>query len=91
MRKLLTVLAGATLVIGLSGPAVSASSSDTQSSDQITAMGKGKHGSRGNDLVVPAGRSHVDGATNTIVGTSGTTAHDRLPGSPEAQRELALW
>src|SRR5687767_7637240 len=49
MRKLLTVLAGATLVIGLSGPAVSASSAEGQSSDQIEAMGKrdrGRHGDR---------------------------------------------
>ena len=46
MRKLLTVLAGATLVVGLAGPPVSASS-DTSSSDQpITAMGKGKGGAQ---------------------------------------------
>ncbi|MGH2684743.1 MAG: peptidoglycan DD-metalloendopeptidase family protein [Actinomycetota bacterium] len=42
------------------------------------------------DLVVPAGRSHLDGATNTIVGLDGVTAHDRLPGSAEAEREMRL-
>jgi hypothetical protein len=42
------------------------------------------------DLVVPAGRSHLAGAANTIVGLDGVSAHDRLPGSPEAAREMAL-
>ena len=42
------------------------------------------------DMVVPAGRSHLDGATNTIVGVDGLSAHDQLPGSAEAEREIQL-
>ena len=42
------------------------------------------------DLVVPSLNSQLDGAANTIVPLHGATAHDRLPGSPEAAREIAL-
>jgi hypothetical protein len=42
------------------------------------------------DLVVPALNSQLDGAANTIVPLRGVSAHDRLPGSPQAARELAL-
>ena len=42
------------------------------------------------DLVVPALSSTLDGATNTLVALAGPTAHGRLPGSPEAAREIAL-
>lgn len=42
------------------------------------------------DLVVPALNSQLDGAANTIVPLRGISAHDRLPGSRQAARELAL-
>ena len=43
------------------------------------------------DLVVPATHSALPGdATNAIVDLDGVTAHDRLPGSEEAHREVAL-
>lgn len=42
------------------------------------------------DLVVPALNSQLDGAANTIVPLRGVSAHDRLPGSPQAAREIAL-
>lgn len=42
------------------------------------------------DVVVPALNSQLDGAVNAIVPVRGISAHDRLPGSPEAARELAL-
>ncbi len=42
------------------------------------------------DLVVPGLSSVLDGATNVVVPVGGVTAHGRLPGSPEAARELAL-
>ncbi len=42
------------------------------------------------DLVVPVPSTRVSGAPQVVVPVTGTSAHDRLPGSPEAQRELAL-
>lgn len=43
------------------------------------------------DVVVPAGVTHLDGANNVIVSVPGhLTEHSDLPGSPEAQREIAL-
>lgn len=46
-------------------------------------------GARG-DLVVTAGHTALDGATNVIVPVGGLRAHDALPSSPEANREVAL-
>jgi hypothetical protein len=46
-------------------------------------------GARG-DVVVPANRTVVAGAASTVVAVTGPRAHDRLPGSPEATREIAL-
>jgi hypothetical protein len=47
-------------------------------------------GGRG-DLVVPAGRTHLDGANNIIVGVPGVfDQHSQLPGSDAATREIAL-
>lgn len=42
------------------------------------------------DLVVPALSSVLGEATNVLVPVGGLTGHGRLPGSPEAARELAL-
>lgn len=42
------------------------------------------------DLVVPVPRTVVPGATHVVVPVDGVGAHDSLPGSPEAHRELAL-
>lgn len=42
------------------------------------------------DLVVPAPRSWLPGATNVIVSGSGLNAHGALPGSAEALREAGL-
>jgi hypothetical protein len=42
------------------------------------------------DLVVPALQSGLAGATDVLVPLEGLHAHDRLPGSPEAAREIAL-
>lgn len=42
------------------------------------------------DLVVPVPRTAAPGAVQVVVPVSGVAAHDRLPGSPEAARELAL-
>jgi len=43
------------------------------------------------DLVVPALHSALDGAaTNVLVPDRGLRAHEDLPGSPEATREIAL-
>lgn len=46
-------------------------------------------GARG-DLVVPAPRIGAPGATRVLVPLAGPKAHDSLPGSPEATRELSL-
>lgn len=46
-------------------------------------------GARG-DLTVPAGRTVVPGAAHVVVRLAGPRAHDALPGSPEATREIAL-
>ncbi len=46
-------------------------------------------GARG-DLVVPSPRVDLAGAPEVLVGLAGPTAHDRLPGSTEARREVAL-
>lgn len=46
-------------------------------------------GARG-DLVVPSPRTDLAGAERTVVPLVGVSAHDALPGSPEAARELAL-
>jgi hypothetical protein len=42
------------------------------------------------DLTVPALSAQLPGATNAIVRLDGPSAHDRLPGSPEALREMRL-
>jgi hypothetical protein len=42
------------------------------------------------DIVVPVPRTVVDGADHVVVPVDGLTAHDQLPGSPEAGREVAL-
>ncbi len=42
------------------------------------------------DLIVPVPRTQVHGATQVVVPIVGLHAHDELPGSPEAGRELAL-
>jgi hypothetical protein len=42
------------------------------------------------DLVVPVPRAVLDDADNVVVGLTGLHAHDRLPGSPEAEREMRL-
>ncbi|HEX4866307.1 MAG TPA: peptidoglycan DD-metalloendopeptidase family protein [Acidimicrobiales bacterium] len=42
------------------------------------------------DLVVPVPRTVVDGAEQVVVPVDGLTAHDQLPGSTEAGREVAL-
>lgn len=42
------------------------------------------------DLVVPAGRTDAPGARRSTVSLSGVSAHDRLPGSAEATREILL-
>ncbi len=42
------------------------------------------------DLVVPSSRTDLTGAERTVVPLVGVSAHDQLPGSPEAARELAL-
>lgn len=42
------------------------------------------------DLVVPQGRTVVDGRPSVVVPISGLHAHDRLPSSPQATREIAL-
>lgn len=42
------------------------------------------------DLLVPVPRTHLAGATEVVVPVDGISAHDSLPGSPEANRELAL-
>ncbi|HSL59795.1 MAG TPA: peptidoglycan DD-metalloendopeptidase family protein [Acidimicrobiales bacterium] len=46
-------------------------------------------GGRG-DLVVPAGRTALDGAHHVVVDATGLSAHDRLPADPGTTRELAL-
>lgn len=46
-------------------------------------------GARG-DMVVPLPRTQLDGAVQISVPIDGISAHDELPGSPEAARELAL-
>jgi hypothetical protein len=42
------------------------------------------------DLVVPSTRAHLDGAANVIVDVDGPSAHDQLPGSGAARREIGL-
>jgi hypothetical protein len=42
------------------------------------------------DVIVPAHHSRVAGATNVVVDVGGLNAHDALPGSPAAVREVAL-
>lgn len=42
------------------------------------------------DIVVPTIRSRLPGAPLAVVPVRGPTAHDRLPGTAEATRELAL-
>ncbi|MEY2423611.1 MAG: hypothetical protein QOI95_3678 [Acidimicrobiaceae bacterium] len=42
------------------------------------------------DLVVPSPRARLDGATNVIVPVDGLHAHDQLPGSTVATREIGL-
>jgi hypothetical protein len=40
--------------------------------------------------VVPAGRTHLDGANNVIVSVPALNVHSQLPGSDAATREIAL-
>jgi hypothetical protein len=42
------------------------------------------------DLLVPVPRTSAPGAAQVVVPLDGVSAHDALPGSPEAHRELAL-
>ena len=42
------------------------------------------------DVVVPAGRSRMAGATNVIVSVPGWSDHEHLPSTPAATREAAL-
>ena len=42
------------------------------------------------DWLVPAGHTHLDGARNVSVDVMSTTAHDALPSSDAARREVAL-
>jgi hypothetical protein len=42
------------------------------------------------DLIVPSGRARLDGASNVIVTAGGLAAHDKLPGSAAAAREIGL-
>jgi hypothetical protein len=42
------------------------------------------------DLIVPSGRAELGGATNVIVTAGGLDAHDQLPGSAAASREIGL-
>lgn len=42
------------------------------------------------DMVVPSPRSRLDGASNVVVTVPGLNEHSALPGSPGAQREMAL-
>ena len=42
------------------------------------------------DAVVPSPRAHLDGATNVVVDLHGLSAHDKLPGSRAAAREVGL-
>ena len=42
------------------------------------------------DAVVPSPRAELDGATNVVVDVNGLSAHDHLPGSSPAAREIAL-
>jgi hypothetical protein len=42
------------------------------------------------DLVAPTARTTLAGASSVVVSVGGAHAHDRLPGSPEATREIAL-
>jgi hypothetical protein len=42
------------------------------------------------DLLVPVPRTWSPGAAQVVVPVDGVSAHDTLPGSPEAHRELAL-
>ena len=42
------------------------------------------------DAVVPSPRAHLDGATNVVVDLDGLSAHDKLPGSGAAAREVGL-
>lgn len=42
------------------------------------------------DLVVPVPRTRVQGKSQVVVPLAGPAAHDRLPGSAEARRELGL-
>lgn len=44
----------------------------------------------GGDAVVPGLQAGLDGATNVMIHLGGAHAHDRLPGAPATQRELAL-
>jgi hypothetical protein len=46
-------------------------------------------GARG-DVVVPVGRTAIDGVPWAVVTVAGSRAHDRLPGTAEAAREIAL-
>ncbi len=42
------------------------------------------------DVVVPVPRTRLPGAPQVVVPVTGLAAHDALPGSPEAAREVAL-
>jgi hypothetical protein len=59
---------------------------DTPLPDDLRAVSIAARG----DAVVPVPRTQVDGALQVVVPVDGISAHDALPGSPEAGRELAL-
>jgi hypothetical protein len=96
-RRGSTIFDVAGAVIGLDDDAPSAAqlaeSSDVVAELAETRIPEGVHAvsiaARG-DLVVPVPRTAARGAEQVVVPLSGLHAHDALPGSPEAQRELQL-
>jgi hypothetical protein len=59
---------------------------DAPIADELRAVSIAARG----DVVVPVPRTVAPGATEVVVPLTGLSAHDELPGSPEATRELAL-
>jgi hypothetical protein len=79
-------------------PTLPAAAQLSETSDLIRRLGdhplpEGLHAlsiaARG-DVIVPVPRARLDGAQAVVVPVDGFSAHDELPGSPEAARELAL-
>ena len=69
----------------------------SETSDVVAELGRPvPHGVRllsigaSGDLIVPAGRTTVPGATNVIVHVGGLHAHDQLPGLASVTREIGL-